>query len=385
MRIAILIGQLAIGGAELAMLDLATGLAARGHQVRLFTLFERADGHALLPAGAGFDVQALNGAKASSPLFVLWQLVGAFMRLRAALRRERSEVLYSALNIANLVAWAACAGLRRRMALVWSFHAAATEPAWEDATAVRACVRLAGRADAIVAVSDATRDYLLALGMAAPRVVVLAKGTDTERLRADATLRAAQRSRWQVPDDAFLLGVVARVVPVKAPERLLAALAVACPRLPSLRAIWVGGGAPGYVAALMRRAGELGIGDRIRFVGSSRDLASAYNGFDAFALLSHAEGFGKVVAEAMAASLPCVVDRRAGAETLGDTGHVVDGDDPQAIAEVLIALAAAPLERARLGAAARVRVEARFSVVRTLDATEALLTRAVADRSLRAN
>jgi glycosyltransferase involved in cell wall biosynthesis len=348
--------------------------------VRLFTLFERADGRALLPADARFTVQALNGPKARSPLRVLWQLACAVLRLRVALHRERIDVLYSALNIANLIARAACLGTRRRTALAWSFHAAGTEPAWEDRFAIRACARLSGGVDAIVAVSDATREYLVRQGMPAARCTVVPNGTDTLRLHPDAGLRAAQRGRWGFDDGAFVLGVVARVVPVKAPERLLAALALACVQVPSLRAVWVGGGAADYIAALVDRARELGIADRVRFVGPSLDPAAAYNAFDAFALLSHSEGFGKVVAEAMAVALPCVVDRRAGAETLGDAGHVVDGDDPAAIARVLALLAQQPDERARLGAAARSRVQAMFSLARTLDATEALLQRVAAAR-----
>ena len=383
MRIALLIGQLAIGGAELAMRDIAAGLAARGHEVRLFTLFDRADGHALLPAGAAFNLQPLNGVKARSPLRVLWQLACAVLRLRAALRRERIDVLYSALNIANLIALAARIGLRRRTALAWSFHAAGTEQAWEDRFAIRACARLSGGVDAVIAVSDATRDYLVRKGLPAARCSVVPNGTDTLHLRPDIALRAAQRGRWGMADDAFVLGVVARVVPVKAPERLLAALALACAQLPALRAVWVGGGAADYVAALVDRARELGIADRVRFAGPSLDLASAYNAFDAFALLSHSEGFGKAVAEAMAVALPCVVDRRAGAETLGDAGVVVDGDDPAAIARVLAALARDPDERARLGAAARSRVQALFSLARTLDATETLLQRLADARAQR--
>ena len=383
MRIALLIGQLAIGGAELAMRDIAAGLAARGHEVRLFTLFDRADGHALLPAGAAFTMQPLNGVKARSPLRVLWQLACAVLRLRAALRRERIDVLYSALNIANLIALAARIGLRRRTALAWSFHAAGTEQAWEDRFAIRACARLSGGVDAVIAVSDATRDYLVRKGLPAARCSVVPNGTDTLHLRPDIALRAAQRGRWGLADDAFVLGVVARVVPVKAPERLLAALALACAQLPALRAVWVGGGAAGYVAGLVDRARELGIADRVRFAGPSLDLASAYNAFDAFALLSHSEGFGKAVAEAMAVALPCVVDRRAGAETLGDAGVVVDGDDPAAIARVLAALARDPDERARLGAAARSRVQALFSLARTLDATETLLQRLADARAQR--
>lgn len=371
MRLAFLVGRLAIGGAELATIDLAQGLAARGHQVKLFTLFDSPQARALLPADARFDYCPLNAPKPRGAVRVLWQLLGAARRLRHALREQRAEVLYCALNIANLVGWLATRGSATR--LLWSFHASAVEYSWEDALATRTCALLSRSVPFGVAVSAPVLAHARARGIHPARFEVIPNGTDTARLRTDPAARARQRQAWQVDAQAVLVGVVARLAVVKAPERFIAALALACPQAPPLRAVWVGGGAPDYVAQLEQRAAAAGLAGRLQFAGATLQTNDAYNAFDMFVLCSHSEGFGKVVAEAMAVGLPCIVDTHSGADTLGDTGIVVDTGDARALADAMLQLAGDPARRSALGSAARARVEAALSLSATLAATEALL------------
>lgn len=372
MRLAFLVGRLAIGGAELATIDLAQGLARRGHQVQLFTLFDSPLAADLLPANAQFEYQPLNGPKPAGFLRVAWQLLGAAVRLRAALLATCPDVLYSALNIANLVAW--IASRRRALRLVWSIHASAVEYSWEDAVATRLCALLSRTVELGVAVSAQVLRHAMAHGIRPGRFEIIPNGTDTERLRPDPDARRRQRSHWQVEDETVLVGVVARVAAVKAPERLIAALAVAAPLSSRLRAVWVGGGPPAYVAALEQQALSAGLGDRLRFVGATLNTRDAYNGLDVFVLCSHSEGFPKAVAEAMAVGLPCIVDARAGAEVVGTKGVVVDAGDAAALAHAILRLAEDPALRATLGAAARARIESALSLDATLQATEALIS-----------
>jgi glycosyltransferase involved in cell wall biosynthesis len=371
-RLAFLVGRLAIGGAELATIDLAQGLARRGHHVQLFTLFDSPLAADLLPANAQFDYQPLNGPKPAGILRVAWQLLRASVRLRAALRATRAEVLYSALNIANLVAW--LASRRRAVRLVWSIHASAVEYSWEDAVATRLCALLSRTVELGVAVSAQVLRHATAHGIRPARFEIIPNGTDTERLRPDLDARRRQRRQWQVEDDSVLVGVVARVAAVKAPERLIAALAIACPLSSRLCAVWVGGGTPGYVAALEQQALAAGLADRLRFVGATLNTQDAYNGIDVFVLCSHSEGFPKAVAEAMAVGLPCIVDARAGAEVVGTAGMVVDAGDAAALAHAILRLAEDPALRAEFGAAARARIESVLSLEATLQATEALVS-----------
>ena len=378
MRLAFLVGRLAIGGAELATIDLAQGLALRGHTVQLFTLFDAPQAAALLPVDARFDYRPLNGHKPQGGARVARQLLSAARRLRRALRASNTEVLYSALNIANLVGWLATRGTSTR--LLWSFHASAVEYSWEDAFATRACALLSRTVPLGVAVSAPVLAHANSHGIRPGRFEVIPNGTDTARLRADASARARQRQAWQVADGTLLVGVVARVAVVKAPERLIAALALACPRAPELRAVWVGGGTPEYIAALEQQALAAGLADRLRFTGATLHTNDAYNAFDVFVLCSHSEGFGKVVAEAMAVGLPCIVDTHSGADAVGDAGVVIDTGNAEMLADAILQLANDAARRSSLGSAARARVEAALSLTATLQATEALLAAPPATR-----
>ena len=400
MRIAILVGRLQIGGAELAMIELARELAARGYQVTLYTLFDHADAAAVLahaaprPTGANatalsvdtrtqgtFDYHPLTGPKSDSLIGVAWQLMSATWRLHGLLRTPEVQVLYSALNIANMLAWFAVRGLNVR--LIWSFHGTDSRRSWEDATAMRACALLSRQVPVAIAVSEAVRQYFLQAGVRPQQFVVIANGTDTTRLCPDSTARAEQRAAWGVGDDTVLVGVVARVAAVKAPERLIAAMRVACERAPQLQAVWVGAGQPAYVDAVKAHARAAGLEQKLRFLGPSQQVPRALNALDVFALLSHSEGAPKSLAEAMATALPCVIDRRAGAETLGDAGWVLDGDDAQAVAEVLVQLAMHGEQRSAAGQRARARIEATLTLAHTVSATEALLSAAAAADSVR--
>ncbi|MGA4508239.1 glycosyltransferase [Propionibacteriaceae bacterium G1746] len=91
-------------------------------------------------------------------------------------------------------------------------------------------------------------------------------------------------------------------------------------------------------AALEALTGQLGISDRVRFTGrlSREQMAAEYARATGFALASHAETFGMVWAEALAAGLPVLATRCGGPEDfVGDDNGVLVSDDPDAIASGL--------------------------------------------------
>ena len=134
------------------------------------------------------------------------------------------------------------------------------------------------------------------------------------------------------------------------------------------------GGAP--VVLLVAGGGPLAAevgaraSDAVRPLGHRDDLEDLYAAADLFLLPSHREGMSLALLEAMAHGLaPVVADGAGNVETVADAGAVFPAGDLAAMAERLAALAADPDARARLGAAARQRVGAEFSVERFLAAT----------------
>jgi glycosyltransferase involved in cell wall biosynthesis len=114
----------------------------------------------------------------------------------------------------------------------------------------------------------------------------------------------------------------------------------------------------------------------VTFTGFEHDVPGFLGTLDVFLLSSLWEGFGNVILEAGAARLPTVaLDLSSNPETVldGTTGFLVPPDDVQAFADRVALLAEDEDLRARMGAAARARVEERFRFSRTMDDLERFL------------
>jgi phosphatidylinositol alpha-1,6-mannosyltransferase len=120
-----------------------------------------------------------------------------------------------------------------------------------------------------------------------------------------------------------------------------------------------------------RLARELGIGETVRFLGAVPDaeLPALYNATDLYVGASRrvellAEGFGISLVEASACGLAVVGGRSGGVPDAvrdGETGILVDPDDPAAVAAGVNELLANPERRRQLGAAGRKAVEAYYN------------------------
>jgi len=205
--------------------------------------------------------------------------------------------------------------------------------------------RLLPQAARIIVTSPQTRRDLGAYGIDPARIGAVLPGTDPAPLAAGG----------QGPGLTLLC--VASLTPRKGHLVLLEALT----RLPDLewRLICVGSAErdPACAAAIRETIGRLGLERRVQLVGErdAADLGPCYDGADLFVLASHHEGYGMVLAEALARGLP-VVATTAGAipDTVpGSAGILVPPGDVAALAEVLHRVITDPALRARLAEGAR--------------------------------
>lgn len=191
-------------------------------------------------------------------------------------------------------------------------------------------------------------------------------GVDAERfVPVDASQRRATRARFGLDPDAPLVLGVSRLVPRKGFDVLLDAVE----GLPDVQVAIAGSGRD--EARLTRLAARLG--GRARMLGrvSDEDLPGLYAAADAFAMLCRdrwggleAEGFGIVFLEAAACGVPSVAGRSGGAHEAvedGATGYVVDPRSVDEVRSALSRLLGDAEARARMGIAARARVEREFS------------------------
>ena len=233
---------------------------------------------------------------------------------------------------------------------------------------------LAKRADAIIAVSEATKaDVVARLGVAPERVRVIPEAVD-QNFRPPSRDVGAQlaHDRFGVPGRYVLY--VGQFDPRKNMDGLFRAFARAAEREPDLRLVIVG--TLGKLAALMRDALARSRVDPARVVitGGVDDptLAALYAGAEALLHAAWLEGFGLTPLESLAAGTP-VVGYRAGAvaEVVGDAGLLVDDRDPDALGEALVTLLGSSALQADLRSRAKPRA-ARFSWDRAADDTLAV-------------
>ena len=139
----------------------------------------------------------------------------------------------------------------------------------------------------------------------------------------------------------------------------------ALPRVPGARLVVAGDGDDR--PRLEARAADLGCEERVTFTGfvSEATLAELYRRAAVFVMPSLGEGFGLVYLEAMRAGKPCVAARGSAADEVvadGETGFLVDRDDPEELASVLDRLLASPDLARRMGEAGRRRWREQFSL-----------------------
>ena len=209
--------------------------------------------------------------------------------------------------------------------------------------------------DGVVCNSAATRDAVTALGVDPDATVVAPPAGD----RFDPAIDDAAIGE-RADERPLRVAFVGNIAPRKGLDTLVEGVA----RAEAAVELTVVGRAvdEGHVADVRRLVRERGLGDRVRFAGrlSDADLGDTLRESHVLAVPSRYEGFGIVYLEGMSFGLPAVASRAGGAaETVadGETGVLVDPDDPDAVARALEGFAADPDRLAEMGRAARRRYE----------------------------
>jgi glycosyltransferase involved in cell wall biosynthesis len=204
-------------------------------------------------------------------------------------------------------------------------------------------------------------EYVKSLGFPSERIFLLPTAVDNDwwTQQAAAVDRSAARAAWKIPQDAVVALFCAKLQGWKGPMDLLEAFAAA--NVPGSCLTFAGDGPER--SRLERRADELGVGGRVRFLGfvNQSQLPSVYCAADLFVLPSLFEPFGLVVNEAMLCGLPVAVSDRVGAKfdlvRPGENGYVFPAGDVSALAAILREILPDAEKRSRLSAAARRRME----------------------------
>ena len=355
------------------MIELARGMNPNRFQLSVATFY---DGGALREEMAAIPGIRLYSLGKSGR----WDLLTFLDRLDRLVKRDRPQVIYSILQVANLFGlWA---GQRNHARVVWGMRNSLIDFSQYDWTAgatYRLAARFSGFADRVIYNSWAAAAYHPQHGFSGSNGTVIPNGIDTQKYRPDELARQQVRTEWGIGPDEVVIGMVGRLDPVKDHPNFLRAAQIASLKFNHLRFVCAGGGDTRYLQTLCDLAVELGIQSKVIWPGTRPDMPRVYNGLDLFCSSSYSESFPNVLGEAMASQLPCVVtDTGDSARILGDIGIIVPTRDPQALADGLSRMLALPTaECTRLGQRARSRIEMEFSVAAMVQRTEDLLENVV--------
>jgi glycosyltransferase involved in cell wall biosynthesis len=228
----------------------------------------------------------------------------------------------------------------------------------------------AREAAAVITVSEALRQRLIALGAAPEKIVTLRNGVDLETFRP--VDRDAARRALGIEGPTVV--TVGNVLESKGQHLVVQALA----QLPGTRLLIVGDGPD--VPRVRALAADHGVSDRVRFMGrvAHDGLREIFSAADVSVLASAREGWPNVLLESMACGTPVVATRVGGVPeiiTAPESGAIVEAPTPDGIADALGALLAAPPDRA----ATRAHAE-RFAWDETTEGQIALFEAAITER-----
>jgi glycosyltransferase involved in cell wall biosynthesis len=368
------IARLNMGGPALHVAYLTAGLAERGYDTTLVagTLARGEDSMAFVAEELGVDVVRIDELRRDiAPV----RDALAVVKLARLIRSERPRILHTHTAKAGAVGRLAAllAGDARPPIVVHTFHGHVLRGYFDPirSAGFRLLERwLARTSTALVAVSPEVRDDLVALGVApAGKFAVVRLGVELDdRVDPDANGRVETRRLLGIPPERFAVGWIGRMTGVKRTDDVLLAFRRLRERGVDACLCLVGDGPDRD--HVERRAHELGVMRDTFFLGYQEEVAPFFSAFDAFVLPSVNEGTPVTAIEALAGGRPVVATRVGGVPDVvrdGVDGFLVEAGAIDDLAERLQRLADDPDLRARMGAAGRERVVARYAVDRLVD------------------
>jgi len=341
-------------------LELASELDAYGHRSRIVAVGRGHEGETV------DDVPPLVGSVRQGPTVLLL----AAWRLRRSLRRDDFDLILAHGGAALQVGVLGGGGLPVVNQLIMGMPLDRRGPVWH--LWWRWLMR---RCDAVVSLTDALTREVRDLGFrGAVELVPNARRTarfegldrqaEADRLRRDLGIGPGQH----------VIGFVGHLGRQKRPDLAVEVMSELSARGVPVHLVMAGKGP--MASGVERLVAELGLEDRVHLLGHVDDVEHVLAGIDVMVLTSDDEGMPGVVIEAQMAGCPVVSFPVGGIHDLvvhGESGVVLDGHDPAAMAEVVAGLLDDPSRLARMSEAARVASSA-FSMAAVVERYQGVLT-----------
>jgi glycosyltransferase involved in cell wall biosynthesis len=350
-RLALVITELEPGGAERALVNLATRIDPARFSPVVYSLQPR-------PA-VGKDqlveqLEAANVPVRFAEIGSKWQAPLAFGRLARLMTEQQPQIVQNFLFHANALGTLVASHLRVPHVLLGIRVA---DPRQSRAWIERRMAKLASK---IVCVSHRVADACRERGFPADKLIVIPNGVDVARF-ADA--RPLDLTSLGLPPGRRCIVFIGRLHAQKDLQGLIEVAPRMLQQLPNHDLLIVGEGA--QQSALVQLAGKLGIAHRVHFALWRADIPQILASSELLVLPSRWEGMPNVVLEAMAAGKPVVATAVEGvAEVLGERAadQIVAIGDMNAFADRVRQVAQSPQLAEDLGKSNRERVLREFSL-----------------------
>lgn len=367
------------GGQNVYVAALSQELARRGHRVVVHTRRSDPDVPRRVDFAPGVVVDHVDAGPAHViPKDDIWPHVPDFAEdLRRQFAMDRPDLVHSHFWMSGIAALQATHGTRLPVAHTFHAHGRVKRRHQGDADTspegrLAAEQQIVDRADRIIATCSEEAFELRAMGRDMHRVSVVPCGVNLDNFtQAGAVADLPRRARHRIV-------TVSRLVPRKGVDIVIRGLA----ELTDTELLVVGGPAEQdlpqdpEVQRLRAVADEVGVADRVRFLGSRErhEVPEVLRASDVLVTTPWYEPFGIVPLEAMACGLPVVTAAVGGmTDTVVDrvTGIHVPPRDPDAVARALRPLLDDPEWRRDLGRAGMARVHARYTWGHVADGVQA--------------
>lgn len=287
-------------------------------------------------------------------------------RLTKIVAAHEPHLIQSWMYHANVAASLARPWIPRKTPIVWNIRQSLYDLSRERLL-TRAVIHFgryfAPHADAIINNASISRDQHAEIGYRNATSVVIPNGFEIDRFKPDAHARASARAELGIPEDAIVVGMIARVHPQKDHAGFLESARAAAAVDPRLHFVLVGRGTDedGFCATISTDTFRR----RLHVLGERADMPRLLSGMDILVSPSRwGEGCPNVVGEAMACGVHVIGTNIGDTASVIDTcGVVVEAGQPAALAEAMLHSAALPPSaRLTIGDAARERIREHYSI-----------------------